>query len=157
MVFWLICSERLRCSADRENCAKVREIGAEKRKQSWVEFLSLRKKGFTSHFQGLKWYSCNCCTLNWVHPLFRDFSPSCQLEGSVKRNQTSQKSSQISQKRNGLKKVRILTLRNFLAWETFFRMRRTCIAGLFYVFGCEKFCKHIMAGLFGFFLLFTIF
>ena len=101
-----------------------------------------------------KWYYCS---LSQVHPLFGTPSPSCQLEGSVKRNQTSQKSSQISQKRNGLKKVRILTLRNFLAWETFFRMRRTCIAGLFYVFGCEKFCKHIMAGLFGFFLLFTIF
>ena len=45
----------------------------------------------------------------------------------------------------------------FLAWETFFRMRRTSMAGLFYAFGCKKFCKHIMAGLFGFFLPISIF
>ena len=100
-----------------------------------------------------KWYYCS---LSQVQPLFGTPSPSCQLEGSVKRNQTSQKSSQIYQRRNGLQKVRILTLRNFLAWETFFRIRRTCMAGLFYVFGCEKFCKHIMGGLFGFFLPITI-
>ena len=78
-----------------------------------------------------KWYYCS---LSQVQPLFGTPSPSCQLEGSVKRNQTSQKSSQISQKRNGLKKVRILTLRNFLALQTFFRMRRTCMAGLFLCF-----------------------
>ena len=36
----------------------------------------------------------------------------------------------------------------FLAWETFYRMRRSSMAGLFYVFDCEK---QIMVGLFGLF------
>ena len=41
-------AEELRGCVDavRENCAKVREIGAEKRKQSWVEFLLKKEKKF---------------------------------------------------------------------------------------------------------------
>ena len=102
-----------------------------------------------------KWYYCSL--LSQVHPLFGTPSPSCQLEGSVKRNQTSQKSSQIFQKRNGLKKVRILTFRGFWPGKPFPACLALVWPDFFVCFGCEMFCKQIMAGLFGFFLPFPIF